>query len=204
MEGLQTIAAESDSSFAADQQFHFVANSLAQLLETATRELERDREAAKASLHTASCILQCEIERCSGTNGSRRGALASWQIARVRAFIDNNLHRAISIRDLSTVARRSEAYFARNFKLAVGEPPHAFVMRRRLEKARHLMMTSSASLVEIALSAGFSDHPHLCRLFRKVFDQSPASWRRAQKLLAGLPLEGRDENDRCVVSTGKS
>src|SRR5260370_340130 len=52
MEGLQTIAPE--SSFAADQQFHLVANSLAKLLDTARRELARDREAAKASLVTAS------------------------------------------------------------------------------------------------------------------------------------------------------
>jgi hypothetical protein len=71
MEGLQTTAPE--SSFAADQQFHLVANSLAKLLETARRELERDREAAKASLVTASHILQAEIERCSGANGSTRG-----------------------------------------------------------------------------------------------------------------------------------
>jgi len=58
MEGLQT---GPDSSLAADQQFHLVANSLAQLLETATREFARDRVAAKASLVTASHILQAEI-----------------------------------------------------------------------------------------------------------------------------------------------
>jgi hypothetical protein len=79
MEGLQTTAP--DSSFAADQQFHFVANSLAKLLETATRELECDRAAAKASLITASNILQAEIERCSGANGSTTGGLAAWQFA---------------------------------------------------------------------------------------------------------------------------
>ena len=71
MEGLQTTAAE--SSFAADQQFHLVANSVAKLLETARRELGRDQEAAKASLVTASHILQAEIERCSGANGATRG-----------------------------------------------------------------------------------------------------------------------------------
>jgi hypothetical protein len=68
IEGLQTT--EPASSLAADQKFHFVANSLAKLLETARRELERDREAAKASLVTASRILQAEIERCSGPSGS--------------------------------------------------------------------------------------------------------------------------------------
>jgi 5-aminolevulinic acid synthase len=52
MEGLQTTAAE--SSFAADQQFHLIANSVAKLVEAARRELGRDQEAAKASLVTAS------------------------------------------------------------------------------------------------------------------------------------------------------
>src|SRR6202171_2848897 len=140
MEGLQTTASE--SSFAADQQFHLVANSLAKLLETARRELERNREVAKASLATASHILQAEIERCSGANGFTRGGLAAWQIARVRAYIDSNLHRTIHIRDLSAVARRSKAHFSRKFKLAVGKSPHAYLVRRRLERACHLMIIS--------------------------------------------------------------
>jgi AraC family transcriptional regulator len=87
-------------------QFGYLANSLAQLLETARRELERDREAAKASLATASTILQAEIERCSGANGSTAGGLAAWQLLRVRAYVDSNLHRTIHIRDLSAVAQR--------------------------------------------------------------------------------------------------
>src|SRR6202040_305498 len=103
---------------------------------------------------------------------------AAWQILRVRAYIDNNLHRTIQIRDLSAVARRSKAHFSRKFKLAVGESPHVYVVRRRLERACHLMITSSASLSEIASSVGFSDQAHLCRLFRQAFGQSPAIWRR--------------------------
>src|SRR5467141_2638322 len=193
MEGLQTAAPE--SSFAADQQFHLVANSLAKLLETATRELARDREAAKASLVTASNILQAEIERCSGANGSTRGGLAAWQIARVRAYVDSNLHRTIHIRNLSAVARRSPAHFSRKFKLAVGDSPHAYVVRRRLERACHLMITSAASLSEIALSVGFSDQAHLCRLFRQAFGQSPANWRREHGIAgAGISRTGMDEN----------
>ena len=176
MEGLQTAAAE--SSFADDQQFHLVANSVAKLVETARRELGRDHEAAKASLVTASHILQAEIERCSAANGSTRGGLAAWQIARVRAYVDRNLHRTIHIRDLSAIARRSKAHFSRKFKLAVGESPHAYVVRRRLERACHLMMTSAASLSEIALSVGLSDQALLCRLFRLAFGQRPANWRR--------------------------
>src|SRR5580692_11214261 len=94
------------------QQFVYLANSVVELLETAKRELERDREAAKASLATASSILQSEIERRSSAEGASPGALAAWQTARVRAFIDENLHHAIHARDLSAVARRSPSHFS--------------------------------------------------------------------------------------------
>src|ERR1700676_1036565 len=193
MEGLQTTAPE--SAFAADRQFHLVANSVAKLLETVGRELERDQAAAKASLATASHILQAEIERCSGANGATRGGLAAWQILRVRAYVDGNLHRTIHIRDLSAVARRSPAHFSRKFKLAVGESPHAYVVKRRLERACHLMMTSAEPLSEIAVSVGFSDQAHLCRLFRLAFGQSPAHWRRERAIPGEVTSRiGIDEN----------
>jgi AraC family transcriptional regulator len=179
MEGSQGTAMNSSP---AALQLGYLASSLAQLLDTARRELERDREVAKASLATASTLLQAEIERCSGAVSPTTGGLAAWQILRVRAYIDSNLHRTIHIRDLSAVARRSPAHFSRKFKLAVGESPHAYVVRRRLEKACHLMMTSAVSLSEIALNVGFSDQAHLCRLFRQAFGQSPANWRREREI----------------------
>jgi AraC-like DNA-binding protein len=176
--------------------FHYLAKGLADLVETARRELDSDREAAKASLVTASHILQAEIERCSGANGSARGGLAAWQILRVRAYIDSNLHRTIHIRDLSAVARRSPAHFSRKFKLAVGESPHAYVVRRRLESACHLMMSSAEPLSEIALNVGFSDQAHLCRLFRQAFGQSPASWRRERGIPGAVASRaGTDHKD---------
>jgi AraC-like DNA-binding protein len=45
------------------------------------------------------------------------------------------------------------------------------------------MITSAEPLSEIALSVGFSDQAHLCRLFRQAFGQSPASWRRQHAIL---------------------
>jgi AraC-like DNA-binding protein len=172
---------------------HFLAKSLAKLLETARRELDSDREAAKASLVAASSILQSEIERGSGANGSRPGALAGWQIARVRAFIEENLHSNIDAEALSAVAQRSRAHFSRSFKQAFGEPPHAYVIKRRLERACHLMATTSETLSEIALKAGFSDQSHLCKLFRRSFDQSPSIWRRHHKIRASISTAGIGE-----------
>jgi AraC family transcriptional regulator len=175
-----------DSSTPSEPHFDCLANSLVQLLETAKRDLERDGQAAKALLAKASSILQSEIDRRSGANGSGKGGLAGWQIARVRAFIDKNLHSTIHTKDLSAVARRSAAHFARSFKHTFGEPPHAYVMSRRFEKACHLMIASSESLSQIALGVGFSDQSHFCKRFKEAIGQSPSNWRRERELF-GTP-----------------
>lgn len=53
------------------------------------------------------------------------------------------------------------------------------------------MMTSAASLREIALSLGISDQAHPCRLFRQAFGQSPASWRGELAIPGELTLRNR-------------
>src|SRR4051794_2098717 len=189
-----------DAPSAAGLPFHHLASSLAQLLETAQRELDSDREAAKASLAAASCILRSEIERHSGANGSRPAALAGWQTARVRAFIEENLHSSISARALSAVAQRSQAHFSRSFKQAFGEPPHAYVVKRRLARACQLMVTSTETLTEIALSVGFSDQAHLCRLFRQAFGQSPSIWRRDHQFPRVMSGVGAGKNARSSLA----
>ena len=118
-------------------------------------------------------VLHAKVERRAAATSSANSSLAAWQMARVQAYIDKNLHRPILVRQLSAVARRSQAHFSRKFKLAVGEPPHAYVMRRRLQKACHLMMASEASLSEIALNAGFSDQAHLSRTLQAIFREKP-------------------------------
>jgi AraC family transcriptional regulator len=193
MEGSQVVGPVSSSP--TGRQSTYLADSLTQLLETAGRELERDRELAKVSVARALSILRSETGRCSGADGSRAGGLAGWQTARVRAFIDENLHTTIRTRHLSAIARLSTWHFSRSFKRAFGESPHAYVTRRRLERARHLMMTSSASLTEIALTAGFSDQSHLASRFRQVFGQSPSSWRREREIPGAVQSHGPATSD---------
>jgi AraC-like DNA-binding protein len=160
----------------------YLVNSLAILLDVVRREIERDREVAKASLAVASSLLQSEIERNLGAKRPKTAGLATWQASRVRAFIDKNSHRPIYNRDLCFVAGQSAAHFSRSFKLTFGEPPHAYLVKRRLERVCHLMIETSVPLTEIALSAGFSDHAHLCKHFRRAFGQSPGSWRREHRI----------------------
>jgi AraC-like DNA-binding protein len=107
-----------------------------------------------------------------------RNSLLEWQIRRVREYIDAHIGSRILVSDLSLIARRSEAHFARAFKRTFGETPHAYLTRLRLELATRAMLADNAPLTDIALTCGFTDQAHLCRLFRRWIGRTPAEWRR--------------------------
>ncbi len=171
-----------------------VAASVIHLLECAKCDLDQDRDKAMASIARASSLLQVEIDRKNAGSDARPslGVLAAWQANRVRAYVDANLETPIPIRDLAAVARRSSAHFSRAFKRSFGETPHTFVVSRRLRRAAELMLTSDASLSQVALACGFSDQAHLSKMFRLRHGQSPGVWRR----------ERRDVQSRTTASAG--
>ena len=72
------------------------------------------------------------------------------------------------------------AYFSASFKRAAGFGPHEYVARYRLERARDLLVASSAPLHEIARRTGFCDAAHLIRVFQRYEGVSPDRYRRAQ------------------------
>jgi AraC-like DNA-binding protein len=115
-----------------------------------------------------------ETDTC---HAAHTGGLAGWQVSRVRAFIDDHLNDPIKVNELSDIARLSAAYFSRAFKKSFGSAPHAYLIQRRLDHARRLMLTTDSRLSEIALTCGFTDQAHLCKLFRRSTGESPAVWR---------------------------
>jgi AraC family transcriptional regulator len=107
----------------------------------------------------------------------RSGGLAPWRIHRLQAFVEEHLSQSIRLADLSGVVGLSVPHFSRAFRLSFGQPPHLYVIQRRLERARHLMLTSEIALSELAIVCGFNDQAHFCRLFRRC-GRTPAAWRR--------------------------
>ncbi len=108
-----------------------------------------------------------------------RGTLAPWQIRRVVDFIDDNLSTTIRIDELANLVRLSSSYFATAFKAVFGQAPHQYIIARRVDHARHLLLTTSLPLCEIAIDCGLVDQAHLCTLFRKRLGMTPSSLRRA-------------------------
>jgi AraC family transcriptional regulator len=113
-----------------------------------------------------------------------RGGLAPWQIRRVTEYIEEHLASSIRLQDLAGIARLSHSHFCRAFKESLGHPAHAYVMRRRVQRAQGLMLTTAESLSQIAALCGMADQAHFCKLFRRLVGESPNAWRRARRQAA--------------------
>lgn len=153
---------------------------IVRLLDYAGSMLGRDSEAARSSIRRASALLRGgPAETSSYERGaSHSGGLAPWQCQRVIKHIDSVLGSKIRIADLAAITRLSVSYFARAFKSSFGESPYGYILGRRLERARELMLTTGDPLCQVALSCGFADQAHMTKMFRQIAGQTPGAWRR--------------------------
>jgi AraC-like DNA-binding protein len=99
----------------------------------------------------------------------------------VTRHIESNIDSVIRIDDLSQLCRLSNSHFMRAFRSSYGLAPHRFIMRRRMERAQGLMLTTTAPLGQIAQECGLADQSHLTRLFQRFVGESPGTWRRARR-----------------------
>jgi AraC family transcriptional regulator len=109
---------------------------------------------------------------------SKSNALSNWRLKRVEGYIDAHMTELVSLEDLAASAGFSRMYFAAQFKAATGYRPHEYVLFRRIEHAKALMLKSDAQLVEVALRTGFSGQAHFSTVFKRFAAETPAQWRK--------------------------
>lgn len=145
--------------------------------------LDWDEPAERVALgHASRALISTLVSRFTNRDPKARraeGGLAPAVRRRVEEYVEANLDAVLSIDDLARVAGLSPFHFARAFKRSVGEGPHRFVTRRRIERARELLSTG-LSAAETALACGFSGQSHFTRRFREFTGVTPGALARAK------------------------
>jgi AraC family transcriptional regulator len=164
------------------------STGVAHLVRRAMTFLETNREAARCCLQDASRLLGAEPEEsvidAPKQHTCRPGGLATWQTERVIDFVEANLGLKVATEEMANVVALSKSHFSRAFKRSLGYSPMAYVVVRRVERAKLMMTSTGERLADIALACGFADQSHLNRYFRRVVGKSPGQWRRMSQYAA--------------------
>ncbi|MFT3791855.1 MAG: AraC family transcriptional regulator [Rudaea sp.] len=94
------------------------------------------------------------------------------------SYIESNFDRQLSLEELASVTRTSASHFLRQFKTRYGMPPHAYVLKRRLEHAQNLLRRTRLPIKDISARAGFSDQSHMTRVFQRFLGTTPHQYRQ--------------------------
>ncbi len=158
-----------------------VVRALAAALENAFLAPERINQLLLDHLgwaFAAHCATFLEPLRATRTT---HGQLSARQERLAKDMIASRLDGNITIAELAAACDLSIAHFARAFRRSTSVPPHRWLMLRRIDRARHLLLTTQASLADIALECGFSDQVHLTHAFTRNVGASPGAWRRSSR-----------------------
>jgi AraC-like DNA-binding protein len=99
-------------------------------------------------------------------------------LQRAKDLVDARYFEALAVDDLAAAAGLSRAHFSRQFRATFGEPPHAYLLTRRLERAAALLRTTDRSVTDVCFSVGLASVGSFTTSFTRTYGVSPNVYRR--------------------------
>jgi AraC-like DNA-binding protein len=100
-------------------------------------------------------------------------------LLRAKDLIDARYREPLDVATLAAAAHLSPAHFSREFRRAFGEPPHQYLLTRRLERAAALLRTTDRSVADICLLVGLRSVGSFTTSFGRAYGLSPTGYRAA-------------------------
>lgn len=100
-------------------------------------------------------------------------------LLRAKDLADGLFFEAVSVADMARAAGLSKAHFTREFTKTFGEPPHRYLLTRRLERAAALLRTTDWSVARICFAVGLGSVGSFTTSFRRMLGQTPTEYRAA-------------------------
>lgn len=105
------------------------------------------------------------------------GGIEKEALAAIIAYLANNFHLEISLRDLAVRHHVSESHLSRIFKEFTGLNFSDYVARLRIRKAQRLLEVPGARVHEVAHAVGYRDARYFSQVFRRQTGLTPTEYR---------------------------
>ena len=110
------------------------------------------------------------------------------RLRRVRDRIDREYAQPLNVEALATDIGMSAGHLSRQFRLAYGESPYAYLMTRRIERAMALLRRGDLGVTEVCFEVGCASLGTFSTRFTELVGMSPSAYRRQQaEATIGLP-----------------
>ncbi len=152
-------------------------------LEVLWQELGRRDPAARLFVESMMSALVIRLARLSDQRTEAddlHGGLAPFQSARVVDYMQAHLDQRITLAELAALCNLSPWHFSRAFRTTHGDPPHRYLTRLRVQRARELLERTPLSITAIAMATGYSPQ-QLVRHFRQATGLPPSTYRRLRQ-----------------------
>jgi AraC family transcriptional regulator len=117
--------------------------------------------------------------------GSGLRGLSKPQLRRITTYIEEHLDEDLSLARLASVTAVSASHLKTLFKRSTGLPVHEYVVRRRVERARSLLLRGDVPASQVAIEAGFAHQSHMARCMRRVLGMTPMAVARRSRRQTG-------------------
>ena len=109
---------------------------------------------------------------------TNRGGLGSARLRRIKEFVDARIEDELTLCEMAQAVELSPAHFSRMFRKSTGETPHQFFLRQRVERAKEMLRSPDARVLDVAVACGFKSQQHFAQAFRNVCGASPTEYRQ--------------------------
>ena len=109
-------------------------------------------------------------------------------LRRVRDRIDRDYAQPLDVEALARGVHMSAGHLSREFKLAYGESPYAYLMTRRIERAMALLRRGDLNVTDVCFAVGCSSLGTFSTRFTELVGVPPSVYRRdVSRVTAGMP-----------------
>jgi len=114
------------------------------------------------------------LQNFAAIGAAGRQTLSKPQVRRIVEFVEANLDGELSLEQLAEVAGMSIPHLTTLFRRTMGQSAHSYVMERRVQRARTLLLERRLTIAEVALETGFAHQSHLARWMRRLLGVTPS------------------------------
>jgi AraC-like DNA-binding protein len=128
------------------------------------------------------------ISQVTSTPASAQRLSDLARLRRVRDRIDREYAQPLDVEALARGVHMSAGHLSREFRLAYGEPPYAYLMTRRIERAMALLRRGDLSVTEVCFTVGCSSLGTFSTRFTELVGVPPSTYRsQVTRVTAGIP-----------------